>query len=163
MGCCKLKKQGKVVKIKLCAKEGCNKEIQQWQTYCPEHYAEISAMQMQTNNQQMPVQDQQVQDQQPPQIPPLPELPKQVLNSIQTEDGKQENVDLPVIKASNTNTGKKVRLKVSAKDILSVRLESFNGAVRLLSNMDFENKKFEQLIGEIETLTNMFQDIILGE
>lgn len=53
---------------KKCATEGCTEEIQEWQTYCPKHYAEMMQKQQ---AQQMPPQQQQ-------QMPAPPQMPAQV-------------------------------------------------------------------------------------
>lgn len=52
---------------KKCAVENCMNEIQEWQTYCPQHYAEM----MQRQNQQQQVQ-------QPQQMPQQPQTPQAV-------------------------------------------------------------------------------------
>jgi len=160
---------------KQCATEGCVAEIEQWQTYCSKHYAEMMAQQKQQQAQpvQQPVQQQQMQPQQIRQAQPVqqqqmqpPELPKSVLpqnpvpherykipeQEVEVEDyNDEEEIDRPTFN------------ELTADTKLQIRIIAFNGAVEMLKTTKIETKKFEQLIGEIETLTNTFSNIIMTD
>ena len=144
---------------KQCATEGCVAEIEQWQTYCSKHYAEMMAQQKQQQAQpvQQPVQQQQMQ---PPELPksvlpqnPVPheryKIPEQ---EVEVEDyNDEEEIDRPTFN------------ELTADTKLQIRIIAFNGAVEMLKTTKIETKKFEQLIGEIETLTNTFSNIIMTD
>lgn len=142
---------------KQCAKPDCNREIEQWKTYCDEHYLEMTTQQNNLSQQYSRQQPQTVQQmptnikyEQPPNIP-------------QTMMLQQQKQELP--KSPTEINGKEERqvLKINGEQKIRVREVAFNGAIKLMSHMDFEDKDFQTMIGEVETLTNSFQDIIITD
>jgi hypothetical protein len=121
---------------KQCATDGCTEEIQDWQTYCSKHYAQM----MQKTQQQ----------QQQPQPPPQEEIvtEERVVDVQEPKKIKsaQQKIDLP---------------ELVERERLIVKQTALKSAIELLKTMDNENKEFEQLMNEIETLTVYFYRVIV--
>ena len=142
---------------KICQEEGCNKEIETWQTYCQEHYAQKMQGQAQPTQPQT-------------NVPDAPAEPKAVEEAIVEEQIKmgepqEEKVIDVQEEPKQTLPDKPVEREPLPKiDDLTKSIVSqvaFKGAIRLMSSMAFEEKTFDTLIGEVRTLTNEFYRIIV--
>lgn len=127
---------------KKCAFEGCNNEVNQWQTYCSQHY-------------QMLMQQQGAVLEQPPQVPMQKvSLPKQILP--QQSEGK-----LPSFQVPPQEKPTKASLEPADKQIM-IRKECLKCAVDLMIESDQLNKPYAELLGQISTLVEDFNKIVNG-
>lgn len=116
---------------KICENPECNTEISVWQSLCPVHYAQ----QMQTGQQPQAGQPQ-------PQAQPV-EQPKPKQQPVKEMVEEQ----LP---------------KLPQRETAIIRQVAFKSAVDLIISLeDTSQKEFEQLVGEVTTMTNEFYKIIV--
>jgi len=126
--------------MKICQEEGCNTEIEAWQTYCQKHYA----MRMQG------------QPQPQSQVPEAPAEPQVVEEQVVEEKVAEEKKTLP-----DAPVERPPLPQIDERTASIVSQVAFKGAIELMSNMAFEEKTFEELVGETRTLTNEFYRIIV--
>jgi len=138
---------------KKCSFDGCNEEIQQWQSFCSRHYQTMMA-------QQSPALGGAVVEE-PPQIPvqkvalQKPSLPKGGVSQIDTPTNQltpQVSSNQPIQRHEQVETGD--------KDRYFLRKECLKSAVDLICQTDIENKSFDVLMGEIETLTEKLYGLV---
>lgn len=120
---------------KICEQPDCNVEISAWQSLCPTHYAQQ-------------VQAQQPQ-QQPQAQPPVQQQPEQTV-----EQPKQKQKPVTEVEEQLP--------KLPQRETAIIRQVCFKSAVDLIISLeDTSQKEFEQLLGEIQTLTDEFYAIIV--
>ena len=120
--------------MKICAEENCNIEVEAWQTYCPKHYAiKMQEAQQKQGKEELP------------KMPVKPEVVEQQEKKVLPPE-EIEREPLPEIDDRTSSIISQV---------------AFKGAIELMANMNFEEKTFEELIGEIRTLTNEFYRIMV--
>jgi hypothetical protein len=121
--------------MKKCEFSGCPNDIQVWQKFCPTH----QQMMMQQAQQQR--QNQMVSEM-PPAIP-------QTRVMMPTEDNQPQKIIMKPIEPRPMT------------DLKDVRVEAMRFAVDLICETDIEQKPYDQLIGELRTMTNDIEKILL--
>jgi hypothetical protein len=137
---------------KKCSYDGCTNEINQWQTYCQQHYQAV--MQQQGG---LVVEE-------PPKIPAqrVTVQAKQEAMQVVRQPRPQPIRDIPqTIQVSSNPMPKTSQSDGAEKDKL-VRKECLKCAVDLLIATDDLNKPYDELMGQIATLVEDFSKVVQG-
>jgi len=169
--------KGDTQMTKICDWENCNEEVADWQTHCPKHYAMMQQQKTQSGmvkpEQPAPATHQQPVQPAPKQQQPAP-VQEEMIDLEEPETQPVQPVQQPepeefidagdIEEPENAETLNFPDLpKLSDRERLIVKQTAFKGAIELMSKMEFEAKQFEDLIGEIETLTLSFYRLIVVE
>lgn len=180
-----------------CSWDGCNEEIQQWQTYCNPHY-----MEMQNKQQMSQGQKPTTQKFQPPEIPPqvvrqkIVEQPVRQRHPVEEMEDEDEpnteplldlkemreeresqarthqtqsiplrkNVQEQIVEENEENGMERPLFsQLTDEDRLAVRQVAFKGAIELVASMNIGDRNPEQILSDIEMLTNNFSDLIMTD
>lgn len=137
---------------KICAYEGCNKEIDDWQTYCIDHYVEKASKQGAPQEESAPVQ----------RPVPKPE-PKTQQRPVPKPEPNQEQRPQPRPRPPEPQKIEVPEFEMPELDErqrLIVKQVAFKGAIDLIGQTDFLERSWDTLIDEIRTLTVQFYQII---
>jgi hypothetical protein len=131
---------------KKCATEGCNNEVQAWQTFCVSCYAKL--MQQQSGGAVV-------------EQPPL--VPTQKVTMPQQRQATAMPSDKPLPQFTQQKTVQKTEQVGEMMDKEKmIRKECLKCAVDLMIGTADMNKPYEELIGQIATLVEDFYRIVSG-
>jgi len=122
--------------MKTCSYQGCTNQINVWKMFCDQHERMMQQAQQQQQRQTQMVAEM------PPAIP-------QTRVMMPTEDSQPQRI----IKTPNEPK--------PMTDLKDVRVEAMRFAVDLIRETEIEQKPYDQLLGELRTMTNDIERILL--
>ena len=157
--------------VKKCSWENCETEIQEWQAYCPKHYA----MKMQEEGKPVKQIKEVVKEEfigvsktEPTPVQPVQKQEQMIDIEEPSPKLKKVKVEGETVKPKPTIEPKKIVVfhlpTLVGKERLIVKQTAFKGAIQIMTELvPIKGKDFGQVVNEIETLTVMFYKLIVRE